>query len=284
MPQVRIVTDSAADIPPELVARHGIAVAPLSVHFGDTTYLEGVDLTPEGFYREMAASDSFPRTSQPSVGRFEEIYARARDEGAEVVSIHLSSRLSGTYNAAALAARNVEGARVHLVDSQTASMVEGELVLAAARLAEAGLAAGEIARRVEALIPASYGLIMLDNLTHLQRGGRIGRAQSLLGTLLGVKPILEVAHGEVTPVGRVRTAARALQELANDTRGRAPLAALRVLHADAPALAERLVALLADVAPPGGIPVQLLGPVVGTHVGAGAIGVVTIRRQGAEPP
>lgn len=279
MPQVRIVTDSASDIPADLVADLGIIVVPLSISFGDMVYLDGVDLDAAQFYRLLATDPHFPRTSQPSVGRFEEVYTRLRDEGAEVVSIHLAAGLSGTLGAAKSAASNVEGLQIQFVDSLGASMIEGELVIAAARLAAEGLPAPEIAARIEAMRPSVYGLIMLDNLAHLQRGGRIGRAQSLLGTLLSVKPIVEVARGEVNPVQRVRTAAKALQELASDARARQPLAGLRILHSDAPKLVEHLLPLLRPLAPDGTVPAQLLGPVVGVHVGAGAIGVLTVRRQ-----
>src|SRR5579872_643738 len=120
MAQVRVVTDSAADLPADLVEAHGIGVVPLSVHFGENTFLDGETITPAEFYTMLASDPHFPRTSQPSVGRFEETYTRLRDEGAEIISIHLSSRLSGTFNAAGLAARTVESATIHLVDSQLA--------------------------------------------------------------------------------------------------------------------------------------------------------------------
>jgi DegV family protein with EDD domain len=279
MTRVRIVTDSASDIPADLVAALGIVVVPLSISFGDTIYLDGEDLSTEEFYRLLATNPHFPRTSQPSVGRFEQVYAQARDDDADVVSIHLAGGLSGTLNAARTAASNVEGARIQFVDSLGASMIEGALVIEAARLAADGLPAPEIARRVEARRPAVYGLIMLDNLAHLQRGGRIGRAQSLLGTLLNVKPLVEVAGGEVNPVQRVRTATKALQELTNDARSRQPLAALRILHSNAPALVEQLLPMLQPLAPDGEVPVQLIGPAVGVHVGVGAIGVLTVRKE-----
>jgi DegV family protein with EDD domain len=144
--------------------------------------------------------------------------------------VHLSSRLSGTCNTAAMAARAVEGAHVHVVDSLTACMAEGDLVLTAAHLAEEGLPAAEIARRVEAMRPRVEVAIMLDSLAHLQRGGRIGRAQSMLGTLLNIKPIVSVEEGIVVPKQRVRTASRALQEMADEVKSRGPLASLRIEH------------------------------------------------------
>jgi DegV family protein with EDD domain len=277
MAAVRVLTDSAADIPPDLAASLDITVVPLSVHFGETTYLDGETITPEEFYRLLATDPHFPRTSQPSVGRFEEAYARLRDEGAEIVSIHLSSKLSGTFNAASLAARSVEGAKVHLVDSLVASRPQGELVLEAARLAQQGCSIPAILEGIEDLRRRIHFGIMLDTLTHIQRGGRIGRAQGLLGTLLSIKPIVSLEDGVVTPKQRVRTTARALQELAAETRQYAPLAGARIMHSDQK-LAEEL-AKQARPNVPGEIPMQLLGPVVGTHVGAGAVALMTIQAR-----
>lgn len=278
MQQIQIVTDSAADIPPDLAAELGITVVPLTVHFGDKTFHDGEDLTPLEFYALLKSNSNFPRTSQPSVGRFEEAYRAL--EGAEIISIHLSSRLSGTFNAATTASRNLSGCHVHLVDSMLAAMAEGELVLAAARMARDGAGATDILQRVDSLRERMHIGIMLDSLTHIQRGGRIGRAQGLLGTLLNIKPIVALEDGVVVPRQRVRTTARALEELAGAAKAWGPPERLHIVHANAPALVEQLQALLRPFAP-GEIPVDFIGPVVGTHVGAGAIGLLNIKQEGA---
>jgi DegV family protein with EDD domain len=277
MPQIQIVTDSAADIPPSLAAELGITVVPLTIHFGDKTFHDGEDLTPQEFYALLRSNSNFPRTSQPSVGRFEAAYGALREH--EIISIHLSSRLSGTFGAATTASRGVEGCQVQLVDSLLAAMAEGELVLAAARMARDGEGARAILQHLDSLRERMHVGIMLDNLTHLQRGGRIGRAQGLLGTLLNVKPIVALEDGVVAPRQRVRTTARALDELAGGAKAWGPLEHLHIVHANAPALVEQLQDLLRPFAP-GEIPVDFIGPVVGTHVGAGAIGLLSIKREG----
>lgn len=278
MAQVRIVTDSAADLPHDSARALGISVVPLAVSFGSSSYLDGVDITPDEFYRLLASDPNFPRTSQPAVGLFEQTYTTLRDEGAEIISLHLSSGLSGTLQAATIAAGNVPGATIHLVDSLTASMGEGVMVLEAARMAAAGRDAATILAYVERMKSRVHVGIMLDTLAYVQRGGRIGRAASMIGTLLSVKPILGVEDGIVVPRQRVRTTGKALQELANETRNLRPLKELYVLHSNAKHLADALLPLLRPFAP-GEIPVQLIGPVVGAHVGAGAVGIVSLRRE-----
>lgn len=280
MAQVRIVTDSAADLTPDVVEAHGITVVPLSVKFGDATYLDGETITPAEFYRLLATDQHFPRTSQPSVGQFEQAYAGLRDGGAEIISVHLTSKLSGTYNAARLASRNVEGVTVHLVDSLLASEPEGELVLEAARLAEQGRPVPEILAAVDDLQRRIHFGIMLDTLTHIQRGGRIGRAQGLVGSLLSIKPILSLEEGVVVPKQRVRTTSKALQELVDDAKRLAPLERICIMHANAPKLAETLAGLARPLVE-GDIPIGELGAVIGAHVGAGAVGLVSVQARRA---
>lgn len=279
MANVRIVTDSASDLTADTVAAYGIRVAPLSVSFGDRSFLDGETIVPSQFYELLRTDPNFPRTSQPSIGRLQEIYTEARDDGVEVVSIHLSSKLSGTWNAATTAAQAVEGARVHLYDSLNASIVEGEQVRFAAQLAAEGATVPQILAGLDGFRPRLHHLFMLDSLEHVQRGGRIGRAQSLIGSLLSVKPILTILNGEVTPVQRVRTTAKALQELANDAQRRAPLAGMRIAHANAPEQAEQLLALLRPFAGEREIPVQPFGPVIGVHAGIGAVGLLMVQES-----
>ena len=279
MANVRIVTDSAADLTADTVAEYGIRVAPLSVIFGDKSFLDGETIVPSQFYELLRTDPHFPRTSQPSIGLFEQIYTEARDDGVEVVSIHLSSKLSGTWNAATTAAQAVEGARVHIYDSLNASIVEGEQVRFAAQLAAEGATVQQILAGLDGFRPRLHHLFMLDSLEHVQRGGRIGRAQSLIGSLLSVKPILTILDGEVVPVQRVRTTAKALQELANDARRHAPLVGMRIAHANAPNQVEQLLALLRPFAGEREIPVQPFGPVIGVHAGIGAVGLLMVQES-----
>ncbi|HEY8284272.1 MAG TPA: DegV family protein [Chloroflexota bacterium] len=283
MGEVRIVTDSASDIPAAAADALGITIVPLSVQFGSKSYVEREDLTASQFYALLASDPNFPRTSQPSVGRFEEVYRALSGQGAEIISIHLSSKLSGTFNAATLAAANVPDARVHLVDTLTASMAEGMYVLAAARMAADGRPVEAILDAIEALRTRVFVIFMLDSMTHVQRGGRIGRAQSMIGTLLNIKPLLVIEDGLVTPRQRARTTARALREMANLARDRAPLAEVHVMHANAPQVAAQLAALLQPFVQ-GTLDIDTLGAVIGTHAGAGTIGFVGVQAEGAVRP
>jgi DegV family protein with EDD domain len=279
MGTIRIVTDSASDIPAETAAELGITVVPLAVQFGPTSYLEGVDLTATQFYGLLASDPNFPRTSQPSVGRFEEIYRGLIGDEVEIISIHISSKLSGTFNAASLAAANLPGSRIHLVDTLTASMAEGVFALTAARLAKAGKSASEILAALEALRSRVFVMFMLDSMTHVQRGGRIGRAQSMIGSLLSIKPLLVIEDGVVTPRQRARTTARALQEMANAAKERAPLIEAHVMHGNAPEAAEQLASLLRPYVH-GTLDIGILGAAIGTHAGPGTLGFVSVGEEG----
>jgi DegV family protein with EDD domain len=283
MGTVRIVTDSAADIPHEIAAGLGITVVPLAVQFGATSYLEGVDLTATQFYGLLASDPNFPRTSQPSIGRFEEVYRGLIGDEVEIISIHISSKLSGTFNAASLAAANLPGSRIHLVDTLTASMAEGVFVLTAARLAAEGKSASEILAALEALRPRVFVMFMLDSMTHVQRGGRIGRAQSMIGSLLNIKPLLVIEDGVVTPRQRARTTAKALQEMATAAKERAPLVEVHVMHGNAPEAAEQLAALLRPYVH-GTLDIGMLGAAIGTHAGPGTLGFVSVGEEGTKHP
>lgn len=282
MGTVRIVTDSASDIPADTAAALGITVVPLTVRFGSTSYQEGVDLTAARFYELLASDPHFPSTSQPSAGRFEEVYRGLAGNAVEIISIHISSKLSGTFGAASLAAANLPETPIHLVDTLTASMAEGVYVLAAARMASAGKTVAEILTALEAMRSRVFVFFMLDSMTHVQRGGRIGRAQSMIGSMLSIKPLLTIEDGLVTPRQRARTTARALQEMANLARERAPLVEAHVMHGNAPTAAEQLASLLRPYAR-GTLDIGMLGAVIGTHAGPGTLGFVGVQEEGTAP-
>lgn len=272
---MKIVTDSATDLPPEAVRDLGITVVPLSIHFGDRTYIDGKDIDTSGFYRLLKTEHVHPRTAQPPAGLFERAYRSIAAGGDEIIAITLAASLSGTYNSAALAAQNVPEARVTLIDSRTASMATGSLVLRAARMAREGATVQEIEEKVRDMMRRLSVALLVDTLTYLQRGGRIGRASSMLGTMLNIKPILTVRDGEVAPLKRVRTRGKALQEMVSVAAAQ-PLEELYVLHAAAPEEAAAFAAMLRPVYDERPVPVLPLGPVVGVHVGPGALGMVTL--------
>jgi DegV family protein with EDD domain len=269
---VRIVTDSTADLTKEQQQAAGISVVPLNVHFGDQVFRDHVDLTSDEFFHRLKASPQLPRTSQPSVGVFEETYRRLREDGDEIVSVHLSSKVSGTYNSALMAAKAVDEKAIEVVDSLSTSMALGFMALEGARLARAGRDRGTIAERLRALVIRARVICVVDTLTYLERGGRIGKARALLGSLLNVKPILQLKDGEVVPVGRARGRPQALNKLVELLERDGHVSQLAIMHGAAQADAEQLRERVAASYPGLDILLTEIGAVLGTHTGPGVIG------------
>ncbi|MFP5335660.1 MAG: DegV family protein [Actinomycetes bacterium] len=275
---VRVLTDSTAYLPPELVGRHRIEVVPLTVVVDGRSFSEGEQLGPDDVAAALRRRAAVT-TSRPSPAVMLEAYERLAAEGAsEIVSVHLSAAMSGTYEAAQLAARDAP-VPVHVVDSMSLGMGLGYLAVAAAEAAEAGVdgaGAADVARRAAEGVRAFF---YVDTLEHLRRGGRIGAAQALIGSALAVKPLLTLREGRIVPLEKVRTAARALarlEEVVVEAAGVAPVR-VAVHHLASPTraaeLAERLRTRL-----PGMRDLQTseVGPVVGAHVGPGMLAAVTV--------
>ncbi|MGR7026088.1 DegV family protein [Geodermatophilus sp. URMC 62] len=284
---VAVVTDSTAYLPPDVVARYGIEVVPCYVVLAGHSGREGEDITPADVARALSTRGQKVSTSRPTPGDFVAAYRRLLAAGADrVVSVHLSAELSGTWDAARLAAAQVGEHVVTVVDSRSTAMGTGFAVLAAARAAAEGAGAAEAAAVAEATAARTRTFFVVDTLEHLRRGGRIGSAASLLGTALAVKPVLHVADGRVVPLERVRTSGRALSrlvQLAVEVAG-GPGASVAVHHLAAAQRAEKLGTDLQQAVP--GIRelhVSELGAVIGAHVGPGAVGVVVAPAPAAEP-
>jgi DegV family protein with EDD domain len=271
---VAIVTDSAADLSRDLAAELGVTVVPLSIRFGAEEFTDGIDLAPAEFYARLKASPVLPETAAPSPGAFEAAFRAAFEDGAEaVVCVNISSDLSGTMQAAQLASRQVEGRDVRVIDSRSVTWGEGSQVVAAARAAAAGGGAEEIAALVSEMVPRTRVYGALDTLENLKKGGRIGNAQALLGTLLSVKPIIDLSSGVTEEAGKVRTRGKALQELVNRVKAAGVVENLAVIHGDADDV-DVLVDLLGPLA--GGrahIHVGEIGATVGVHGGHRVMGV-----------
>jgi fatty acid kinase fatty acid binding subunit len=269
---VRIVTDSTADLTPEQQRAAGITVVPLNVHFGDEVFRDHVDLSTDEFFRRLKASPQLPRTSQPSVGAFEEAYRSLRQGGDEIVSVHLSSKVSGTYNSALMAAQSVGEGKIDVVDSLSTSMALGFIALEGAKLARAGRDRRAVAECLHGLVPKARVICVVDTLTYLERGGRIGKARALLGSLLNVKPILQLKDGEVVPLGRARGRPQALNRLVELLERDGKVSQLAIMHGAAQTDAEQLRERVASSYP--GVDIQLteIGAVLGTHTGPGVIG------------
>lgn len=213
MPKLAIVTDSSAYLPAELVTRYGIHVVPLNVHFNGTLFKDGVNITEEEFFRKLAAAPELPSTSQPSAGEFAEFFRQAGQGADGLVAIVLSSALSGTYSSAVAAVDLLPDMRIAVVDSRTTSMGMGFLVLAAARAAEEGKSMEEVVALVEGLVNRVNVVFMPDTLKYLAKGGRIGNAAALMGSVLAIKPLLEISGGKVEPLEKVRTRSKAIARL-----------------------------------------------------------------------
>lgn len=274
MPAVRVVTDSSCDLPEQLVRDLDIEVVPLTIRFGSEELVDRRDLTPADFWARCQASPVLPETAAPAPGDFEAAFRRAAETGASgVVCITLSSKLSATGQAGHAAAQAVAGdIPVRLVDSRSVTLGLGMMAVEAARTASGGATADEVAAAAEALVPRTRVVGALDTLENLKKGGRIGAAKALLGSMLSFKPIIEVLDGAVEPGPRQRTRSRALKYLADRVASEPAIANLAVLHGDAPDLNDFLD-LLAPHYPRDQIVVGDLGAVVGAHAGPRTIGV-----------
>jgi DegV family protein with EDD domain len=277
---VAVVTDSTAYLPPRLASEHGISVVPLRVTLGRRLGKDSVDLGPAEVTEALADPSAPVGTSRPAPAEFVARYRALLDDGvAEVVSVHLSRRLSGTWEAARIAADEVDPTRVRVVDSRSTGMGLGFAALAAARAAAAGRAGREVERAAAEVAARTRVFFCVNSLEHLRRGGRIGAAAAWLGTALSVKPVLHVADGLIEPLEKVRTAARAaarLVELAARAAGSGP-AELAVHHLGAADRARELARRLAERLPAAQpCVVSEVGAVIGAHAGPGLLGVVVV--------
>lgn len=270
---VRIVTDSACDLPADLAQELGIEIVPLSIRFGSEEFIDREQLTTAEFWARCASSSTLPETAAPAPGQFEAAYRRLAVDGATgIVVVNLSSALSATMQSAQLAARSVEGEiDVRVVDSRSVTMGIGVIAVACARAARDGAGLDEVEALATDLASRSKVWGALDTLENLKKGGRIGNARALLGTVLSIKPIIEVRDGKVEEGGKQRTRSKALAFLVEKVASYGPIQNLAVLHADCSDV-DQFVTMLSEVYS-GEIIVGDIGPVIGSHAGRGTIGV-----------
>jgi DegV family protein with EDD domain len=280
--RIAIVTDSTSDLPADLAARNRITVVPLNVHFGNTVLRDQIDITIDEFMERLQHSPELPKTSQPSAGLFEQTFRELATDHDAILAILISAKLSGTLQSATVARESIgDLVPIEIVDSGNASLGLGFQALRAAGLARSGQPLDAIARTLRAETPAYHLVFFVDTLEFLQRGGRIGRAAALAGSVIKLKPILRVDEGQIVPHERTRTRARAIDGLREFVRGLPHVERLAVLHVTTPAEAEQLAADL-SAAHPGIEPiVARFGPVVGTHTGPGTLGVSVYEGEGA---
>ena len=269
-----VVTDSTADLPDEWRDRYGIEVVPLKVVFGTETFRDRIDISHEEFFRRLTASTKLPTTSAPSPGDFAEVFKRLATEYEACISIHIGAQLSATAEAARVGAQQVEGFPVTVIDSGTVTMPIAFLC----RVAAESASVEEATAAVEERVPKCRVLALLDTLRYLEMGGRIGRAQAAIGTMLDLKPLLLVVDREIKPVDRVRTRSRAIPRMIEHFRGDLPVEHMAVMHAQAADEAEQIAADLRKEFPDAEIPIGQIGSVLGTHTGPKAMGLVYIKR------
>jgi DegV family protein with EDD domain len=274
---VRVVTDSVADIPAKIVQELGITVIPVLVRFGEETYRDGVDMTTDQFYKRLVASEVMPVTSAPSLDMFIRAYAKLAEETDEIVAIMLGARLSGIYNAALQSAKMLEGnCHVTVIDSKWAVMAQGFIVIEAARAAQAGAGLNEILELINRNTRRVDMRATLDTLEYLKRGGRIGKAQAFMGSILKINPVITLRDGVVEPVSRMHSRAKAIDALFNFAAGYSHIEGLAVEEAACPEDGDRLVERLGAIFPRERILRSRTTPVIGTHAGPGLLLVAVL--------
>jgi DegV family protein with EDD domain len=273
MPGVFVVTDSSSDLEQEDIDPFKIEIVPLTIRFGREEFTDRQDLSVEDFYQRMANTEDLPQTACPSPGAFEQVFRNARDAGAEaVVCLTISSDLSTTFQSALTAAATVEGIVVHVIDSRTVSSGMGTLVIEAAKVAAERTDIDSVLRRVNDLIPRTHVLAALNTLENLKKGGRIGGATAMVGSLLSIKPVIDLSGGVVHEAGKARTRKRALEMLYERMCAAGLIEHVAVMQYGAPDI-DQFLDLIAPRFPRATIRTGTLGAVVGVHGGAQMIGV-----------
>lgn len=273
---IRLVTDSTCDLPPDVVEKYGITVIPLIITAGSAEMRDGVDITRREFYTQLPDFKHSPKTAAPGPAFFREIYERLAREGArEILSIHISHKLSATIDSARQAAAETTAARVTALDSRQLSLGTGFQVVTAAQAAAEGRPLPEILDMLDGQIRRTHVCAALDTLEYMRRGGRMNGAITAMGNLLQVKPILKMYEGEPT-AERVRTRGRALRRVRELVAEHAPYERAAVLHSGVPERAAEFVQYIGDLLPPGEIWLEEINPVLGAHIGPGVLGFAGI--------
>jgi DegV family protein with EDD domain len=280
MMTVKVVTDSSADLPAALAEELGITVVPLYVRFGNDVYRDRVDISVDDFYRRLLSDPVHPSTVQPSPQDFADVYKKLSKEADGIVSIHISSKLSGTCGSA-LQGREMVGGKcpIEVVDSEQTTMGLGLVVIKAAELARAGKDLAQVMAEVKKVLPHIYLLGFFDTLKYLALGGRIGKAKALLGSVLNVKPLLSLKEGEVVPAGQARTRAKGIDRLFEFAKGVTDIQDMAIMYNTIPDEPKPLAERLDSVFPKKKIRIAQLGPVLGVHCGPGIIFVVVIGKK-----
>ena len=278
---IAVVTDSTSDLPPDIAQLHGISVVPLNVHIEDETFLDGVTISADEMYRRLPDQKVIPTTSAPSVGTFAEMYEKLGETHDEIISVHLSSKLSLTHGAAVNAVSELgsNGPRIEVVDTEQASMALGYTAVQAAEAIAGGSSLDDAVALVKNASKRAVFIGMVDTLKYLVRGGRIGKAQGYVGSILRVRPILTLQDGIAHPFERARNRKKGIARLKSIVAEYAPLEKLSVLYTTDEVDAQNIANEIAEFAPDGEPVVAQLGPVVGNYLGPGTLGLGMIRAE-----
>ena len=279
---VKIVTDSAADIPSAIVRELGIIVVPAYVNFGTKTYRDGVDINCDEFYHKLSSGPVYPSTSQATPSDFAAVYRKLANETDEIISIHMSDKFSGTFSSAqrGKAQAAIKG-NITMIDSGTITMALGIIVMSAARLALLNRSPAEIVDNIQQEIKNTRLLGTFDTLKYLARGGRIGKGKALLGSILNVKPVVTIRDGAISPVGNFRTRTKAVDKLVAIVQGASDAQELAIVHSTTPDEAQNLKIRLSSFVDINHIYIARLGPAIGVHTGPGTL-VLVIRDSGGK--
>jgi DegV family protein with EDD domain len=274
--KVAIVTDGISSMTQEMAREHGIHMLPIYVMFGTDSYLDGVDLDSAKFYSLLRGNKDLPTTSQPTIMDFVKVYRELAPQYEAIVSIHASKKVSATIDSARAAAKEVTEVPIHVIDTQTLTLAQGQVAIAAARAADEGQSAEEIVQLVQDLAPKTNVIFTVETLEYLRKGGRIGAATALLGSALRVKPLLHIDDGQVAPLEKPRTRKKAvgrLLDLVEERVGTSGSISAAVLHCDVPQDAQRLAEQISARFNCAELVTADAGPVIGTHAGPGTLGI-----------
>jgi DegV family protein with EDD domain len=271
---IKIVTDSTADLSPAVCEQLGITVVPAIVRFGDEEFRDGVDITPSEFFKRLVVSAVHPQTSQPSPADFAKAFHRAAITASGIISINVSSKLTGIYNSAVQGkALANEKCPIEVVDSTFVSVGLGHIVLAAAKAAKAGATLNEVLSEARKAISGTKMVALLDTVAYLVKGGRVNIIKGAASKLLGLKPILTINNGEIIQSGLVRTYSQGINRIADFVKNQKDIVSLAIAHSGVPHRVTELKEKLADIVRPDSIDIIELGPALGVHGGPGVIAI-----------
>jgi len=275
---IKIVTDSTSDLDSSIAQDLGITIVPLNVHFGESVFKDGIDLDTDQFFDKLINGNVFPSTSQPSLGEFVDVYKEISQPGDVIISVHVSSKLSGTINSAQQAANTLSGTvDVRIVDTQQVSMTVGLSAVGAAQAAREGKSVEECIAVAESVARRSNFFALFDTLEYLEKGGRIGKARSLIGGLLKIRPILRVEDGEIGQFSKARSRNMGMMKLEEAVRELGKLDDIAIVYSTDGSDAEELAATVKDLLPSDKSPyLTRVGPVIGTHAGPNLVAIAAI--------